>query len=75
MLQGSSGAGLQARGKRAGGGGGGGRGVRDRRGGGVMWVCSASKVLSSEIESEDFLPLTPTLIGLVLKPDPKLRVK
>lgn len=24
-----------------------------------MWVCSASKVLSSEIQSKDFLPLTP----------------
>lgn len=40
-----------------------------------MWVCSASKVLSSEIQSEDSLPLTPGLIWLVLKPDPEARVE
>lgn len=60
VLQGSSRAGLQARGRRARGN----RGERQKGRRCEIWVCSASKVLSSEIQSEDFAPLTPAGSGV-----------
>ena len=69
VLQGSRGAALEARGRRAGGMGNGGERKKGRRC--EMWVCSASKVLSSEIQSEAFSAPTPAPIWFVLKSDPK----